>query len=256
MSAARSKWAKADNNGSTTRSISTFNSSSMAPSGPSYSMGCKLTPKRNETWQRGPGSYDATYDTKARGPSFSLGVRETAKTARSSGPGPGSYNLESSSFTKTSAPSFSMGGRSSSTSSSSTHNSSPGPGAYNLVKDTQSGGTFSSYRTTTGGDHHQQQHAGSTGYNSSSFGRSTITASAPSFSFGSARPIAPVDRTPGPGSYNCRTPFAGPAYSINSRKSKLLAKDVNPGSAAAAAAAYQEGAAGKRASSFTVSERS
>jgi hypothetical protein len=32
----------------------------------------------------------------------------------------------------------------------------------------------------------------------------------------------------------------------------LLAKDVNPGSAAA----YQEGAAGKRASSFTVAERS
>lgn len=202
----RNKW-KADDH---RRGPGSYNTSVSSPSAPAYSMGMRTKPKTQDTWQRGPGSYEVN-DTK-RGPSFSLGIRDLSKTNRSTGPGPGSYNVDNSTFTKASAPAYSMGGRC--TSSSSTHG--PGPGAYNISRNPKGGPSYSMSSRPTDA------------ISGNSYGRSTMT-SAPAFSFGT-RSTNHVERTPGPGAYNTEIRSVGPAYSITSRGHRTKAeKDLNPG---------------------------
>jgi hypothetical protein len=205
----RNKWKNEDYR----RGPGSYNPGSVnSPSTPAFSMGAKLKPKANDSWQRGPGSYEVG-DLK-RGPSFSLGSRDLHKGSQSTGPGPGSYNVEQSSFTRASAPSYSMAGRC----AAAPNTQSPGPGAYNISPTTHSkgggnAGAHSGSRMTT---------------DSAGLGRSTMK-SAPAFSFG-MRSSAHIDRTPGPGAYNSATRSPGPAFSIASRSTKVKGgKDLNPG---------------------------
>ncbi|KAG0597588.1 hypothetical protein M758_12G007000, partial [Ceratodon purpureus] len=212
------------------RGPGSYNPCLISTSAPAYSMGSRFKAKDNEMWQRGPGCYDL--GEPKRGPSFSLGVRDSTKSNnQSSIPGPGAYNTTRSTFTKHSAPAYSMGGRS--TSNSSTFQS-PGPGAYNI--DSSMNSRVSDAITGSG----------------SAFGHSTMK-SAPAFSFG-GRSQSRMDSTPGPGSYNIdvgNSKKGGPAYSIACRENRFKGdKGSSPGPGA-----YNVSSIGRSAPSYTIAQK-
>lgn len=99
-------------------SHSTFSSNDK----PAYSMGKRLSPKKNET--PGPASYDIKQNARpdaVRAAAFSMGVRIESRK-KSVGPGPAAYNPK----LKTSAPQYSMSSRSKKQTCSKT----PAPNSY------------------------------------------------------------------------------------------------------------------------------
>jgi hypothetical protein len=132
----RTKWKAGDHR----RGPGSYNPPPTIAKGPAFSMGSRTkTAQSSEFWERGPGSYDIFEGLNKRGPVYSFGIRGTYKAARSEGPGPGAYDSVSTCFTKTAAPSFSMGGRC----KSNYNTNSPGPGTYDIARSTRSGPAFS-----------------------------------------------------------------------------------------------------------------
>lgn len=219
------------------RGPGSYNPCMISTSAPAYSMGSRFKTKDSELWQRGPGSYDL--GVPKRGPSFSLGVRDSAKpNSQSSIPGPGTYNTDKSTFSKNSAPAYSMGGRNTTNSSIS---QSPGPGAYNIE---------SSSKNHIGPTYNMNSRVSDAVI--SSFGNSNLK-SAPAFSFG-GRSHFRVDNTPGPGSYNVdvgNLNKGGPAYSIASREHRFKGdKGSSPGPGA-----YNISSTGRSAPSYTIAQK-
>lgn len=221
------------------RGPGSYNPCKISTSAPAYSMGSRLKNKDNEMWQRGPGSYD--FGEPKRGPSFSLGIRDSIKSNNSSSiPGPGAYNTDKSTFTKASAPSYSMGGRNTTKDYAF---QSPGPGAYNLE--------YSS-KNNMGQTHNLNSRVSDATISSgSTFGRSTMK-SAPAFSFG-GRSQSQLDNTPGPGAYNVDVGRnkGGPAYSIASRENRFKSdKGFSPGPGS-----YNISSTGRSAPSYTIAQK-
>jgi len=202
-------------------------------------MGSQFRKKDNETWQRRPGYYN--FGEPKQGPSFSLGIRDSIKSNNSfSIPGPGAYNSDKSTFTRASAPAYSMGGRNKIKDSTFL---SPGPGAYNIE--------YSS-KNNIGSPYHLNSRVSNAIVSSkSTFGRSTMK-STPAFSFG-GRSQFQLDNTPGPGAYNVDVGKnrQGPSYSIASRENRFKSdKGSSPGPGT-----YNISSVGRSAPSYTIAQK-
>ncbi|CAM6041171.1 unnamed protein product [Sphagnum compactum] len=200
----RTKWKAGDHR----RGPGSYNPPPTIAKGPAFSMGSRTkTAQSSEFWERGPGSYDIFEGLNKRGPVYSFGIRGTYKAARSEGPGPGAYDSVSTCFTKTAAPSFSMGGRC----KSNYNTNSPGPGTYDIARSTRSAYMNVSNTSTSS----KSMTPGPGAYNIDSY-NNVVHSSAPAYSLTSkATHIkSEQDSTPGPGAYSWNTRSSGPAFTM------------------------------------------
>ncbi|KAH9550287.1 hypothetical protein CY35_10G063800 [Sphagnum magellanicum] len=220
----RTKWKAGDHR----RGPGSYNPPPTIAKGPAFSMGSRTkTAQSSEFWERGPGTYDIFEGLNKRGPVYSFGIRGTYKAARSEGPGPGAYDSVSTCFTKTAAPSFSMGGRC----KSNYNTNSPGPGTYDIARSTRSGPAFSisqrpadfsaavpharAYMNVSNtSTSSKSMTPGPGAYNIDCY--NNVHSSAPAYSLTSKATHlkSEQDSTPGPGAYSWNTRSSGPAFTM------------------------------------------
>ncbi|CAM6017983.1 unnamed protein product [Sphagnum balticum] len=200
----RTKWKAGDHR----RGPGSYNPPPTIAKGPAFSMGSRTkTAQSSEFWERGPGTYDIFEGLNKRGPVYSFGIRGTYKAARSEGPGPGAYDSVSTCFTKTAAPSFSMGGRC----KSNYNTNSPGPGTYDIARSTRSAYMNVSNTSTSS----KSMTPGPGAYNIDCY-NNVVHSSAPAYSLTSKATHlkSEQDSTPGPGAYSWNTRSSGPAFTM------------------------------------------